>query len=115
MRTRTSDPHAPGWRRVRHGRGFRYLDTAGRPLSAADRDRVRALVIPPAWQDVWICPWANGHIQALGTDAAGRRQYLYHPAFRERQDAAKHEHVRRVALSLPGCAGAWHGTSPGAD
>ncbi|MCB5167376.1 DNA topoisomerase IB [Streptomyces bambusae] len=101
MRLRTSDPHAPGWRRVRHGRGFRYLDADGRPLAPADRDRVRALVIPPAWQDVWVCPWPNGHIQAVGTDAAGRRQYLYHPHFREQQDAAKHEHVQRVARSLP--------------
>ncbi|MER5758848.1 DNA topoisomerase IB [Streptomyces sp. NPDC002082] len=101
MRLRTSDPHAPGWRRVRHGRGFRYLDAAGNPLSAADRERVRALVIPPAWQDVWICRWPNGHIQAVGTDDAGRRQYVYHPAFREQQDAAKHEHVQDVAGSLP--------------
>ncbi|MFE4632321.1 DNA topoisomerase IB [Streptomyces sp. NPDC056773] len=101
MRLRTSDPHASGWRRVRHGRGFRYLDTAGKPLPVADRERLRALVIPPAWQDVWICPWPNGHIQALGTDDAGRRQYLYHPAFREQQDAAKHEHVQDVARSLP--------------
>ncbi|MFD0353359.1 DNA topoisomerase IB [Streptomyces sp. NPDC127110] len=101
MRLRTSDPHRPGWRRLRHGRGFRYLDTDGRALSATDRERVRALVIPPAWQEVWICPWPNGHIQAVGTDAAGRRQYLYHPHFREEQDAAKHEHVQRVARSLP--------------
>ncbi|WP_420706929.1 DNA topoisomerase IB [Streptomyces sp. NRRL F-2664] len=86
---------------MRHGRGFRYLDADGRPLAAADRDRVRALVIPPAWKDVWVCPWPNGHIQAVGTDAAGRRQYLYHPHFREQQDAAKHEHVQRVARSLP--------------
>ncbi|MFF5701466.1 DNA topoisomerase IB [Streptomyces sp. NPDC012794] len=101
MRLRTSDPHAPGWRRVRHGRGFRYLDTHGRPLPEADVERVRALVIPPAWREVWICPWRNGHIQAVGTDAAGRRQYLYHPRFREQQDAAKHEHVQRVARGLP--------------
>lgn len=101
MRLRTTDPAAPGWRRVRHGRGFRYLDLDGAPLSEADRERVRALVIPPAWREVWICPWRNGHIQAVGTDAAGRRQYLYHPAFREQRDAAKHEHVQRVATSLP--------------
>lgn len=86
---------------MRHGRGFRYLDTAGNPLSSTDRERARALVVPPAWQDVWICPWPNGHIQAVGTDDAGRRQYLYHPAFREQQDAAKHEHVQDVARSLP--------------
>ncbi|MFC9342339.1 DNA topoisomerase IB [Streptomyces sp. NPDC057020] len=101
MRLRTSDPSKPGWRRVRHGRGFRYLDKDGQPLTPDDRDGVRALVIPPAWEDVWVCPWRNGHIQAVGTDAAGRRQYLYHAAFRERQDAAKHEHVQRVAHSLP--------------
>ncbi|GAA2778770.1 DNA topoisomerase IB [Streptomyces showdoensis] len=101
LRLRTSDVRAPGWRRVRHGRGFRYLDQDGRALSATDRERVRALVIPPAWQDVWICPWPNGHIQAVGTDAAGRRQYLYHPHFRRQQDAAKHQHVQRVARSLP--------------
>lgn len=101
MRLRTSDPHGRGCRRIRQGRGFRYLDADGQRLTAEDRDRVRALVIPPAWQDVWICPWPNGHIQAVGTDAAGRRQYLYHPAFRDQQDAAKHEHVQRVARSLP--------------
>ncbi|MFE5534751.1 DNA topoisomerase IB [Streptomyces sp. NPDC056492] len=100
-RLRTSDPHVPGWCRVRHGRGFRYLDTDGSALAAADRERVRSLVIPPAWQDVWVCPWPNGHIQAVGTDAAGRRQYLYHPHFREQQDTAKHEHVQHVARSLP--------------
>ncbi|MFJ9344868.1 DNA topoisomerase IB [Streptomyces sp. NPDC101733] len=102
MRLRTSDPHGPGWRRTRHGRGFRYLDEAGGPLPAPDRTRVRDLVIPPAWEDVWICPWANGHVQAVGTDAAGRRQYLYHPAFRAQQDNAKHQHVQDVARSLPG-------------
>ncbi|MFD3543312.1 DNA topoisomerase IB [Streptomyces sp. NPDC058662] len=101
MRLRTSDTRSAGWRRVRHGRGFRYLGTDDCPLPEADRQRVRALVIPPAWQDVWICPYPNGHVQAVGTDAAGRRQYLYHPVFREQRDATKHEHVQRVARSLP--------------
>ncbi|MDX2296800.1 MULTISPECIES: DNA topoisomerase IB [Streptomyces] len=100
-RLRTSDVDKPGWRRVRHGRGFRYLDTAGAPLAAQDRARVVALVIPPAWRDVWICPWPNGHIQAVGTDAAGRRQYLYHEEFRRRQEEAKHAHVRQAARGLP--------------
>ncbi len=54
----------------------------------AERERVRALVIPAAWQDVWICPWPSGHLQAVGTDAAGRRQDPYHPAFRAQRDAA---------------------------
>ncbi|MGW0465468.1 DNA topoisomerase IB [Streptomyces sp. NPDC003027] len=101
MRLRTSDPSRPGWRRVRHGRGFRYLDADGRPLSDEAKERVKALVIPPAWEDVWVCPWPNGHIQATGTDAAGRRQYLYHEAFRRRQEETKHAHVREVARSLP--------------
>ncbi|MGW0121812.1 DNA topoisomerase IB [Streptomyces sp. NPDC003327] len=101
MRMRTSDPDGPGWRRVRHGRGFRYLDATGAPLGPEDRARVVALAVPPAWRDVWLCPWPNGHIQAVGTDAAGRRQYRYHEEFRRRQDEAKHAHVREVARGLP--------------
>ncbi|MFF4362670.1 DNA topoisomerase IB [Streptomyces sp. NPDC001604] len=62
--------------------------------------RIRALVIPPAWRDVWICPWPHGHLQAVGTDDAGRRQYLYHEQFRAQQEQAKHEHVREVACAL---------------
>ena len=58
-------------------------------------------MIPPAWRDVWICPYPNGHIQAIGIDAAGRRQYLYHPDWRSRQDAIKHDHVIEVARRLP--------------
>ncbi|MFJ9770829.1 DNA topoisomerase IB [Kitasatospora sp. NPDC101157] len=98
----SSDPHAPGWRRVRRGRGFGYRDTDGSPL----RDplaiaRAKALAIPPAWTDVWICPHPRGHLQAVGTGAAGRRQYLYHPEFRARQERAKHDHVLAVAPALP--------------
>ncbi|MEU2425142.1 DNA topoisomerase IB [Streptomyces sp. NPDC007851] len=102
MRLRTSDVHAPGYARQRRGRGFRYLDTAGRTVTdPAVRERIEALVIPPAWTDVWICPAPNGHVQATGTDAAGRRQYLYHRLFREQQEAAKHEHVLQAAAALP--------------
>ncbi|WP_086824775.1 DNA topoisomerase IB [Streptomyces sp. NRRL B-24572] len=101
MRLRTSDPDRPGWRRVRHGRGFRHLDADGAPLGTEDRARAVALAVPPAWRDVWVCPWPNGHIQAVGTDEAGRRQYLYHEEFRRRQEEAKHVHVRQVARSLP--------------
>ncbi|THA50406.1 DNA topoisomerase IB [Streptomyces sp. A1136] len=102
MRLRTSHPDRPGYARVRHGRGFRYLDPTGTPvIDPSERERLRSLVIPPAWTDVWICPWPGGHIQAMGTDEAGRRQYLYHPAFRERQEAAKHDHVLDVATRLP--------------
>ncbi|WFE28987.1 DNA topoisomerase IB [Solwaraspora sp. WMMD791] len=102
MRLRRSNLTAAGYRRRRRGRGVTYLDTEGRAVS--DRQelaRLRALAIPPAWRDVWICPDANGHIQAVGFDAAGRRQYVYHPQWRLRRDTAKFHHVRRVADRLP--------------
>ncbi|MFJ9037779.1 DNA topoisomerase IB [Streptomyces sp. NPDC102406] len=102
MRLHHSRPTDPGFRRLRHGRGFRYLDAQGQPLrDPAQLERIRELVIPPAWRDVWICTRANGHLQAVGTDAAGRRQYLYHPQFRAEQELAKHEHVLDVAEALP--------------
>ncbi|MER5887174.1 DNA topoisomerase IB [Streptomyces sp. NPDC001941] len=101
MRLRTSRLELPGHERLRHGRGFRYRTARGGPLSSADLERIRALAIPPAWRDVWICPWANGHVQATGVDDAGRRQYLYHPEFRRQQELAKHEHVREVSTTLP--------------
>ncbi|MFF9864793.1 DNA topoisomerase IB [Streptomyces sp. NPDC013953] len=102
MRLHHTRPTDPGYTRVRHGRGFRYLDAQGRPLrDPAALDRTRGLVIPPAWRDVWICARPNGHLQAVGTDAAGRRQYLYHPQFRTEQEQAKHEHVLDIAEALP--------------
>ncbi|MDC5698276.1 DNA topoisomerase IB [Intrasporangium calvum] len=101
MRLRRSDPAQPGLRRVRRGKGFAVVDADGRPVDADTKDRVASLVIPPAWQDVWVCPWPNGHIQAVGTDAAGRRQYLYHPAWHETRDRAKHERVLTLARRLP--------------
>jgi DNA topoisomerase IB len=102
VRLHHSRPTDPGYRRLRHGRGFRYLDARGEPLRDPDElARIRELVIPPAWRDVWICTRHNGHLQAVGTDAAGRRQYLYHPQFRAEQERAKHEHVLDVAESLP--------------
>lgn len=102
MRLRTSSCDGPGYTRIRCGRGFRYADATGEPLRDPEQlARVRALVIPPAWRDVWICPWPNGHLQAVGTDDSGRRQYLYHEQFRVEQDKAKHAHVREVARALP--------------
>ncbi|MBB3085674.1 DNA topoisomerase IB [Geodermatophilus sabuli] len=101
MRLRRSDVHGPGWRRRRAGRGFAYYDSDGSLIRDERLDRVRALAIPPAWQDVWICPWPNGHIQATGVDAAGRRQYRYHDAWRARRDAEKHERVLEIAHQLP--------------
>ena len=92
-RLRRSSPDDPGWTRRRAGKGFVYLDQDGARLPAEDADRVRSLVIPPAWRDVWVCPWPNGHLQAVGTDEAGRRQYLYHPDWRTQRDALKHARV----------------------
>src|SRR4051794_17206923 len=92
-RLRRSSPDVPGWTRRRAGSGFVYLDETGIRLAPEDVDRVKGLVIPPAWKDVWICPWPNGHLQAVGTDDAGRRQYLYHPEWRAQRDAAKHARV----------------------
>ncbi len=102
MRLRTVSCQEPGWRRVRHGRGFRYVDAQGDALPEADVARIRGLVIPPAWTDVWICPHPRGHLQAVGTDDAGRRQYLYHPSWREQRDLEKFERVRTLAATLPG-------------
>jgi DNA topoisomerase IB len=101
VRLRRSDLTGPGITRVRSGRGFRYLGPGDQPVPAAERDRIKDLVIPPAWQEVWICPWPNGHIQAVGSDAAGRRQYLYHPRWREKRDREKHDHVLDFAATLP--------------
>jgi DNA topoisomerase-1 len=101
-RLRRSDPGTPGYTRVPHGRGFAYLDAAGAPIT--DRPalaRIRALAIPPAWRDVWICPDPLGHLQATGVDAAGRRQYLYHELWREQQDHLKFEHMEHFARALP--------------
>jgi DNA topoisomerase I len=99
-RTRHSSPAQPGWTRRRAGRGFVYLDEHGNRLSEEDARRVRELVIPPAWQDVWVCPWPNGHLQAVGTDAAGRRQYLYHPDWRARRDAEKFDRMLLFGKAL---------------
>lgn len=78
-----------------------HLDEAGQPLPAADAERCRALVIPPAWRDVWICPYPHGHLQAVGTDDAGRRQYIYHPDWVARRSDEKHERVVRLGRRLP--------------
>jgi DNA topoisomerase IB len=100
-RLRRVSPREPGWTRRRVGRGFAYLDENGNRLPEEDVARVKALAIPPAWTDVWICRRPNGHLQALGTDAAGRRQYLYHPDWRARQDELKFARVTQAARRLP--------------
>jgi DNA topoisomerase I len=100
-RLRTVSPRDPGWTRRRAGKGFFYLNEFGQPLAPEDVERCKQLVIPPAWQQVWICPAPNGHIQAVGTDDAGRRQYLYHPYWRLKRDQSKHDRVLTVAARLP--------------
>ena len=101
-RTRRSDPSGPGLRRIRRGRGFSYCDEAGDAITdEAELERIKALVIPPAWKDVWICADERGHIQAVGTDAAGRRQYLYHDDWRAQRDRAKFKRLPEFAAKLP--------------
>jgi DNA topoisomerase-1 len=93
---------APGLSRRRRGKGFSYVDAAGRPVTdPATLERISALTIPPAWEDVWICPVATGHIQATGVDAKGRRQYRYHDAWRLQRDLAKHDRILDFAERLP--------------
>ncbi len=99
-RLRRTSPTSPGWTRVRHGRGFRYLDDTGRPLAPEQVERCKLLVIPPAWDEVWICSVDNGHLQAVGTDDAGRKQYIYHPQWRERRDAEKFARMEGFGDSL---------------
>jgi len=94
-------PKSPGWTRQRAGEGFRYLDQHGEQLTPENSERCQLLVIPPAWEQVWICPAPNGHIQAVGTDDAGRRQYLYHQQWRLKRDKDKHDRVLEVASKLP--------------
>jgi len=92
----------PGIVRKRTGSGFRYLDTAGKPVrDAATLARIRSLAIPPAWRDVWICPRDDGHLQATGRDARGRKQYRYHPRWRSVRDQAKYEHILGFGKALP--------------
>ncbi len=96
------DDHGPGIRRVRAGKSFRYLSVRGRPIrDAATLARIRALTIPPAWTDVWICPSPAGHVQATGRDRRGRKQYRYHARFRELCEETKYAHMVAFAAALP--------------
>ncbi|MBV8103283.1 MAG: DNA topoisomerase IB [Hyphomicrobiales bacterium] len=91
----------PGIRRKRAGKGFTYTRADGSKLIEPDvLKRIRALAIPPAWTDVWICPFADGHVQATGRDAKGRKQYRYHSRFREVRESTKYEHVVAFADAL---------------
>ncbi len=102
-RLRRSDCSGPGFRRRRAGRGFTYYDASGARITDAEvLARIRGLVIPPAWTDVWICPDPRGHIQATGVDARGRRQYRYHDIWRQHRDREKFDHMLEFAHALPG-------------
>ncbi|KUI39837.1 DNA topoisomerase IB [Mycobacterium sp. GA-2829] len=102
MRLRRSTVTGPGLRRVRRGKGFSYYDQNGELITDARTvERINALVIPPAWKKVWICPYPNGHIQAVGTDAAGRRQYLYHQRWQEERNEEKFDRVLQMSAALP--------------
>jgi DNA topoisomerase I len=96
----------PGIRRRKAGKGFSYTRAGGETVKdAATLKRIRSLAIPPAWTDVWICPKANGHIQATGRDAKGRKQYRYHARFREVRESTKYERMLEFARSLPAIRG----------
>jgi len=96
------DDTTPGFTRVARGKGFVYLDTQGRPIKdEAQLRRIRRLAIPPAYQQVWICPHEHGHIQATGRDARGRKQYRYHELWQQLRDADKFERMHAFGLALP--------------
>ncbi len=99
---RFSSDRQPGLRRVRAGRGFRYLAPDGEPIHDPEvLARIRALAIPPAWIDVWVCRDASGHLQAVGRDARGRKQYRYHERFRAARDSSKFARLSTFGRSLP--------------
>jgi DNA topoisomerase I len=92
----------PGIRRRRSGKGFRYVDANGRAIrDRGELARIRSLAVPPAWTDVWICPLANGHLQATGRDAKGRKQHRYHPRWRAVRDETKYDRLIDFAKVLP--------------
>lgn len=102
MRLRRSALGKPGLVRQRRGKSFVYYGPDGEKLTDSDTlTRIGDLVIPPAWKKVWIAPYANGHIQAVGTDAAGRRQYLYHQAWQQERAEEKFDRVLELSQELP--------------
>ncbi|MEJ7794903.1 MAG: DNA topoisomerase IB [Nocardioides sp.] len=99
-RLRRTSPDDPGWTRRRSGTGFAYVDEDGARLGDGEIQRCKDLVIPPAWEDIWITPHEHGHLQAVGTDEAGRRQYLYHPQWRSRRDSEKFDRMLLFGKAL---------------
>jgi DNA topoisomerase I len=101
-RLRRSRTTGPGITRVRAGKGFAYRDERGRLIRDPElKKRIESLAIPPAWKQVWICPYENGHVQAVGIDAAGRKQYRYHQLWREQKDQVKYERALKLDERLP--------------
>src|ERR687893_2250073 len=101
-RLRRADINGPGIARRRRGRGWEYRDENGEKIGDLETlERIRELAIPPSWSDVGICPYPNGHIQAIGVDAAGRKQYRYHQRWRERRDQIKFDKMIDFARTLP--------------
>jgi DNA topoisomerase-1 len=97
----TSDA-TPGIKRVKHGQSFRYVHPDGKPVTdEATLKRIRALVIPPAWTNVWICASPHGHLQAVGRDVKGRKQYRYHAAYRSQRDQTKYGRMLAFGSALP--------------
>src|SRR3954469_20282297 len=93
---------SPGISRKKSGKNFQYIDAHGKVVRDADTlNRIRSLVIPPAWTEVWICTSANGHLQAVGRDARGRKQYRYHPKYRAVRDESKYGRMIDFAKALP--------------
>src|SRR5688572_22873012 len=102
MAVREIDCNGPGMRRRRSGKGFTYLEADGTRITDPEAiERIKSLAIPPAWEDVWICSDPNGHIQATGVDAKGRRQYRYHDEWRAARDREKHDRILEFAKRLP--------------
>ncbi|MGH8958586.1 MAG: DNA topoisomerase IB [Acidimicrobiia bacterium] len=100
-RLRYSTDEEPGIRRTKRGKGFSYQHDSGRDVGKAARARIGSLVIPPAWTEVWISETDDGHVQATGRDAAGRKQYVYHPEWERIRDEAKFERLKPFGLVLP--------------
>src|SRR3954454_17646661 len=102
VRLRRADCSSPGITRRRSGGGFVYFDDDAERVDEREvLERIRELGIPPAWKDVWICPYPNGHLQATGIDVAGRKQYRYHDDWRTRRDAEKFDEMMAFARALP--------------
>lgn len=101
VRLRHASDRTPGFQRKRHGTGFRFVTNDGQSANRIELKRINKLAIPPAWTNVWICPYENGHLQATGRDARSRKQYIYHPDWRVIREETKFDRLARFARALP--------------